>query len=383
MEDPPRGEVAGAIEACHAAGIRIIMATGDDARTAEAVGREIGLYRDAARVFTGSQLEAMSDDTLALVLGDRNVSFARVNPFHKLRIVETLQRRGDVVALTGDGVNDAPALKRADIGVAMGASGTDVAREAADMVLLDDNFATIVAAIQEGRAVYENVRKFVTYIFASNVPEIVPFIAFALFRIPLPLTVMQILAVDLGTDLLPALALGAECPEPNVMQRPPRRRDQRLLDRPTLLRAYGWLGAIEAVFGLLGFYYVYWRAGWRPGESLAATGPLYLTATTMSLAGIVACQVGNGLACRSASESIFRLGVASNRWLIYAMAVEIVVLIVLVYAQPLAYVFHMAPLEPAHWMLLATFGPCLLLAEEVRKLVTRRLLRKPDLATKR
>ena len=372
MEDPPREEVPDALRACAAAGIRVIMATGDDGCTAEAIGREIGLYGGGTRIIMGGQLDAMPDHTLAMVLGHPNVLFARVSPIHKLRIVETLQGRGEVVALTGDGVNDAPALKRADIGVAMGASGTDVAREAADMILLDDNFATIVTAIEEGRGVYDNVRKFVTYIFASNVPEIVPFIAFALVRIPLPLTVMQILAVDLGTDLLPALALGADRPEPNVMQRPPRPRDQRLLDRPTLIRAYGWLGMIEAALGLFGFFFVYWWAGWRPGESLAATGPLYVMATTMSLAGIVACQIGNGLACRSERESILTLGLFSNRSLLWAIVAEVALLLVLIDVPPLANVFHLAPLEVVHWLLLATFGPLLLLAEEGRKAVVRR-----------
>ena len=371
MEDPPREAVPSAIRACRTAGIRVIMATGDDGRTAQAIGREIGLYGDGTRIINGVQLDALPDHTLAMVLGDPHVLFARVSPIHKLRIVQTLQARGDVVAVTGDGVNDAPALKRADIGVAMGASGTDVAREAADVILLDDNFATIVAAIEEGRTVYDNVRKFVTYIFASNVPEIVPFLAFVLFRIPLPLTVMQILAIDLGTDLLPALALGAERTEPNVMQRPPRRRDQRLLDRPTLLRAYAWLGLIEAALALIGFFAVYWWAGWRPGQPLAATGTLYVMATTMSLAGIVACQIGNGFACRSVRESILTLGLFSNRPLLWAVIAEIVILLALIYVPPLAHVFHLAPLAPAHWLLLATFGPLLLLAEEVRKAVAK------------
>jgi sodium/potassium-transporting ATPase subunit alpha len=221
------------------------MVTGDHGLTAAAIGREIGLSDGGARVVTGAELDSLDDERLEALLDTKGVIFARVTPEHKLRLVEACQRKGDVVAVTGDGVNDAPALKRADIGVAMGITGTDVAREAADMVLTDDNFASIVAAIEEGRAVYDNVRKFVTYIFASNIPEIVPFIAFVLFRVPLPLTVMQILAVDPGTDLLPALALGAETPEPDVMRRPPRSRRERLLNLPTLLRAYGWLGMIE------------------------------------------------------------------------------------------------------------------------------------------
>ncbi|MEX1230227.1 MAG: cation-transporting P-type ATPase [Planctomycetaceae bacterium] len=372
MEDPPRAEVPAAVVNCRSAGIRIIMATGDDGRTAAAIAREIGLLEHEPRIISGSQLDEISDHALGMLLGHRDVLFARVNPSQKLRLVEALQQRGEVVAVTGDGVNDAPALKRADIGVAMGASGTDVARAAADMILLDDNFATIVAAIEEGRAVYENVRKFVTYIFASNVPEIVPFIAFVLFRIPLPLTVMQILAVDLGTDLLPALALGVESPETDTMHTPPRARTQPLLDRKTLLRAYGWLGAIEATLCLCGFFFVYLHSGWRIGNPMETAGPLYTMATTMSLAGIVACQLGNGLACRSERKSIFTLGLLSNRPLIAAMFLEVLILLVLVYIGPLAKVFGLAPLQPAHWGVLFWFGPVLLFAEEVRKWHLRR-----------
>jgi magnesium-transporting ATPase (P-type) len=369
MEDPPRPEVPQALADCRRAGVRVLMVTGDNGVTAAAIGREIGLYGDRPRVLNGAEVEALDDAALSRALDAGDVLFARAAPEQKLRLVEALQRRGEVVAVTGDGVNDAPALKRADIGVAMGATGTDVAREAADMVLADDNFASIVAAVREGRAVYDNVRKFVTYIFASNIPEIVPFVAFVLFGIPLPLTVMQILAVDLGTDLLPALALGTEPPEPDVMARPPRARSARLLDGPTLLRAYGWLGLIEGALCLGGFFFAYWLAGWRPGAPLADSGSLYATATTMSLAGIVACQLGNAFACRSTHRSSWRLGFSTNRMLLLGIGVEIALILLIVYTPALASVFGLAPLGLGHWALLATFGPLLLGLEEVCKAV--------------
>lgn len=380
MEDPPRPEVPAAIAACRAAGVRVIMVTGDEGLTGATVGREIGLYGPNPKVITGAQLDETSRVGLMRMLDLPDLLFARVSPEHKLHLVEAFQRRGDVVAVTGDGVNDAPALKRADIGVAMGITGTDVAREAADMVLADDNFASIVVAIEEGRAVYDNVRKFVTYIFASNIPEIVPFVAFVVFRIPLPLTVMQILAVDLGTDLLPALALGTEPPEPDVMQRCPRRRQERLLDRATLWRAYGWLGLLEALFGLTGYFYAFWLAGWRPGVPMPDSGNVYLTATTMSLAAIVACQVGNVLACRSTRKPIWRLGLATNPRLLPAIALEVSLLVVLIYFPPLAGVFELAPLTAAHWGLLILFPPLLLALEEARKFFLRHRQRGLDQA---
>jgi len=373
MEDPPRPEVPQAIAKCRAAGIRVIMVTGDDGRTAAAVGGEIGLHSKAPRVVSGAELDRLDDRALDALVAEPELLVARATPEHKLRLVEAFQRRGEVVAVTGDGVNDAPALKRADVGIAMGMVGTDVAREAADMILADDNFATIAAAVEEGRGVYDNVRKFVTYILASNVPELVPFMAFVLLGIPLPLTVMQILAVDLGTDLLPALALGAERPEPDVMSRPPRRRDRRLLDGPTLLRAYAWLGLIEAGLGLGGFFCAYLLAGWRPGEAMVATGPLYVMATTMSLAGIVACQVGNVFACRSAQRSLRRTGLGGNRLLLAALVVEVVVFLGLVHVPPLAAVFGLGPLAPALWVVLAFFPAILIALEEWRKALARQI----------
>ena len=371
MEDPPRPEIAGALEACKRAGIRVLMVTGDDGLTAAAIGREIGLHEVDPRVVLGAELDSMRDPELQNLLDAGNVLFARVAPEHKLRLVQVLESCGEVIAVTGDGVNDAPALKRADIGIAMGVTGTDVAREAADMVLVDDNFASIVAAIEEGRAVYDNVRKFVTYIFASNVPELAPFILFILFRIPLPLTVTQILAVDLGTDLFPALSLGAEPAEPDVMKRRPRRRSERLLNLPTLLRAYGWLGPLEAALSLAGFFFVFWLAGWHSGMALPDSGPVYVAATTMTLAGIVACQVGNAFACRSSSQSIWRLGIGTNRMLLVGIAIELGLLLLLIYVPVLQTAFGLAPLSSPHWLLLLAFAPALLIIEECRKALLR------------
>lgn len=377
MEDPPRPEVPAAVRACRRASIRVVMVTGDDGRTAAAIAREIGLVDREPIVVNGADLEAMSEGDLEQQIFAEEVLFARVSPEHKLRLVQAFQRCGHVVAVTGDGVNDAPALKRADIGVAMGATGTDVAREAADIVLADDNFASIVAAIEEGRAVYENVRRFLTYVLASNVAEAVPFAAFILFRIPVPINVMQVLAVDVGTDLFPALGLGMEPPEPDVMDRPPRSRQDRLLNLPTLLRAYLWLGAIEAALALGGYFAAYWLSGWRPPEALEGTGVIYTTATTMAFAGIVASQVGNAFACRSGRQPIWRLGITTNRALLAGIGVELAILLCLVYVPPVAAVFGMGPLQLVHWAILVTFPPFLLAMEEARKALTRRLSSAP------
>jgi sodium/potassium-transporting ATPase subunit alpha len=236
------------VAVCRAAGIRVVMLTGDYGLTAQAIAHRIGL--SVTKVVSGEEVERLSPAALRGLAREPGALFARTSPAHKLAIVTALRAAGEVVAVTGDGVNDAPALKAADIGVAMGRRGSDVAKEAAEVVLTDDNFASIVAAIREGRATYANMGKFVTYIFASNVPELVPFLAFVFLRIPLPLTIMQILAVDLGTDLLPALALGAEPPESDVMARPPRAPGERLLNASRLLRAYAFLG-VAAVILLL------------------------------------------------------------------------------------------------------------------------------------
>jgi len=241
MMDPPRPEVEEAIGKCKQAGIRVLMLTGDYGLTAESIARRLGIASGRARIVTGEEIESLTDESLQAILREENLIFARINPENKLRIVNALQALNNIVAMTGDGVNDAPALKRADIGVAMGISGTDVAKEAADMIVTDDNFASIVSAVEEGRAVYNNIKKFTKYVFASNVPEAVPFIVHVLASVPLPLNVMQILSVDLGTDMVPAIALGAEPPEEDVMRFPPRRREKGILRLDCLLiRLFSW-----------------------------------------------------------------------------------------------------------------------------------------------
>jgi magnesium-transporting ATPase (P-type) len=368
--DPPRPEVETAVAMCRTAGIRVVMVTGDYGLTAQGIARRIGLA--VTKVVTGEEVERLSPAALRGLAGEPGVLFARTSPAHKLAIVTALRAAGEVVAVTGDGVNDAPALKAADIGVAMGRRGSDVAKEAAEIVLTDDNFASIVAAIREGRATYANMGKFVTYIFASNVPELVPFLAFVFLRIPLPLTIMQILAVDLGTDLLPALALGAEPAESDVMTRPPRGAGDRLLSASRLLRAYAFLGVAEAALAMLGFFWTYWLSGWRPGMAMAAEGDLYQRATTMTLVGIVAAQIGNVLACRTDRESVFRVGLLGNRMVLVGIAAEIAVLLGLMIVPPLRAIFGLVPPTPAEWGLVLAFPVVMLLLDEGRKLLRRR-----------
>jgi magnesium-transporting ATPase (P-type) len=375
MMDPPRPEVATAVQTCHEAGIRIIMMTGDYGLTAISIARRIGIVRTPhPALISGSELDAMPMDELKERLRSE-VVFARVAPGHKLKIVTALQEMGQIVAVTGDGVNDAPALKKADIGVAMGISGTDVAKEAADMILTDDNFASIVAAVEEGRTVYANIKKFLTYIFISNMPEAVPFIAFAFSggRIPLGLNIMQILAIDLGTDLVPALALGAEAPEPGIMRRPPRNRDEHVITRAMLLRAYGYLGLIQGIVAMIAFYFLYWTSSYA-GQwlDLPDSGALYLAATTITLASVVFTQIGNLFAQRTELLSALRVPLFSNRLVWIGIAVELLMLLAIIYLPPLQEAFGTSPFAPEYWLFLLALTPTLLVADEIRKWMVRR-----------
>jgi sodium/potassium-transporting ATPase subunit alpha len=374
LEDPPRPDVHEAVTRCHTAGLRVIMVTGDHPHTAVALAREVDVVRTAhPLVLTGDAVRRMSPAELQLALDAPEILFARVTAEQKMLVVEALQHKGEVVAVTGDGVNDAPALKTADIGIAMGLSGTDVAREAADIVLLDDHFATIVNAIEEGRAVFENIRKFLTYILTSNIPELIPYLAFVLFRIPLPLTIIQILAVDLGTDMLPALALGAEKPHPDVMNRPPRRRNERLLSWPLLARAYLFLGPLEALGALAVFFFVLNAGGWSYGDLPGPLDPLYLQATTACLAAIVLAQMVNVFVCRHPLLPAWRFPLFENRLLLAGLATEGLLLLIIVYTPLGNRWFGTAPLPADVWLFALPFALLLGIAEETRKWVRRRM----------
>jgi calcium-translocating P-type ATPase len=371
LADPPREGVHKAIRTCHEAGVRVIMITGDHPETASALGREIGLAHEPLAV-TGDRLRRMSETDLQLLLDEPGLVFARTSAEQKMRIVQALQRKGEIVAVTGDGVNDAPALRCADVGIAMGVSGTDVAKEAADIVLLDDHFATIVAAIEEGRAVFDNLRKFLTYILTSNIPELVPYLAFVLIRIPLPLTIVQILAIDLGTDMLPALALGAERPSPDTMQRPPRQRSERLLDWGTLLRAYLFLGPLEAVAGMAAFFFVLHGGGWEYGAMPEYHGGIHLQATTACLSAIIAMQVVNVFLCRHTTMSVFSRGYRRNFMIWYGIGFELLLLLLIDYTPWGNALFGTAPLDIEVWLFIVPFGIGMLLLEELRKAAMRK-----------
>jgi sodium/potassium-transporting ATPase subunit alpha len=387
MMDPPHREVPDAIATCRRAGVRVVMITGDHPLTALAIARKIGLVPGQATrtptgfvpVIEGSQLDRMSDEHLRQLLtpsqtGEPDPVFARMAPRHKMRVVFTLKEMGEVVAVTGDGVNDAPALKKADIGVAMGIAGTDVAKETADIILLDDNFATIVNAIEEGRTVYHNIRKFATYVLVSNVPEVVPYLGYGFLGMPLALTIPQVLAVDLGTDMVPAIALGADPPHPGIMDVPPRPKTERLLTAPLLLRTYFFLGLNSAILAMGAFFLYLFANGWTWGTPLSWSSPLYKQATTVTFAGIVLAQVANVFACRSDRVSVARLGWFTNPLILWGIATELIILTVITYTQMGNEIFGTSPLPAWIFGPLALGALVLLLAEEGRKLVMNRLL---------
>jgi Ca2+-transporting ATPase len=353
----------------------VIMITGDYGLTAESIARSIGIVKGQnPRIITGFELETIPEKDLEDVFKNE-VIFARVAPEQKLRVVTALQALGNVVAVTGDGVNDAPALKKADIGVAMGLAGTDVAKEASDMILTDDNFASIVNAVEEGRAVYSNIKKFTTYIFTSNTPEAIPFILFVLSgtRIPLALNVMHVLSIDLGTDMIPALGLGAELPEPGIMDRKPRDLKEHVINKSLLIRAYGYIGIPQGLIAMVAFYFLYWTNGYA-GQfiDLPNSGPLYRGATAMALASVVATQIGNLFAQRTEKGSTFKLPLFKNHLLWIGIATELVLIALIVYAPFMNNFIGTGPFKPIYWLFLFAWTPSLIIIDEFVKWTRRR-----------
>jgi sodium/potassium-transporting ATPase subunit alpha len=363
--DPPRPEVSDAIRKCRKAGIRVFMLTGDNALTAWAIAEKIGLDVDVA--LTGEQIQSMSEDSLGVLISNKNVLFARVRPEQKLCIATLLQKNGEVVAMTGDGVNDAPALMKADIGIAMGIKGTEVAKEAADMILLDDNFASIVAAIEEGRTVYFNIKKFVTYILSSNIPEIVPYILYFFLLIPLPLSIIQILSIDLGSDMLPGLALGSESPEKDIMDRPPVGKNERILDWEVFKRGYFFLGAIEGAAAMAAFLGFLFLMGWQYGDLSISNTELHRQAMTMTLLGAVTCQLFNVWTLRSWESSAFEKGALENKLLVIAFIMEIIWIYALLNVKFVQIIFNTAHVPSPYLWILLPFPILLFASHELYK----------------
>ncbi|MBL6954645.1 MAG: HAD-IC family P-type ATPase [Alphaproteobacteria bacterium] len=373
MIDPPRTEVPEAMAKCHQAGIKVVMITGDYGLTASTIARQIGLISGPGTVIHGDELSTMSDIALANILSNsEEIIFARIAPAQKLRVVQAFQALGETVTVTGDGVNDAPALKNADMGVAMGRMGTDVAKEASDMVLMDDNFATIVTAIEEGRTIFDNIKKFIAYILTSNIPEILPFIAYVLLDIPLPLTVVLILSIDLGTDILPALGLGAERAETDVMKKKPRPRGERLLSRNLLLMSYGVVGLIQAAAGFFSYFVILYAGGWQWGQELANDDTLYRTAITGFFASIIICQIADVIICRTRRQSLLSVGFLSNRLVLLGIGTELVLLALISYVPACNIFFGTEPLAPWQLALSLPFAVLILLGDELRRYFVRR-----------
>ncbi len=388
MRDPPRAEVKDAVEKAKQAGIKTVIITGDYGPTAQSIAQDVSIVgRDFTQVIRGVDLEDLSDQAVVDEVKKGNVIFARVSPEQKLRIVKVLKKSGEVVAVTGDGANDAPSLKEADIGVAMGLSGTDVAREAADIVLLNDSFASIVKAVESGRAIYENIRKFIVYVFSHNWAELIPFVLYATLGIPLPLLVVQVLAIDLAIDVIPSLALSRELPEAGIMQEPPRSLKERLFTRKVLSRSV-FIGVIIAAGGMIGCLSA-WAAGgwhigmpvptnWQFGVSGIKADPIYLKGVTMMFASIVVAQAGNVLACRTSKQSIFKTSIKTNKWIIVGIISQLSILAFLVYVPLMQNFFGTVALNLTDWLYLISLALIVIFAEEIRKFFSRRFTKTPE-----
>jgi Ca2+-transporting ATPase len=370
MIDPPREEVKSSIALCREAGIKTVMITGDHKNTAVAIAQELNIYKDKQhKMLTGKELDALDEAELDAIVS-RVTVYARVSPAHKLRIVRALKRQGHIVAMTGDGVNDAPAIKEADIGIAMGMSGTDVTKEASAMVLADDNFATIVAAVKEGRGIYDNIRKFIRYLLACNIGEVLTMFLAALLGLPMPLLPVQILWINLVTDGLPAMALGVDPSNPNIMQRPPRHPGESVFSRGLSKKIIG-RGIQIGLSTLFVFSMIYYLQ-----NDLAL-------ARTAAFATLVYCQMFHVFDCRSETVTIFELGFTSNLYLLMAVTFSTIMQLSVMYIPFLTSVFSTVPLSLEHWALVLVVSGWTLIINACRHIFKRRPARRSALPPNR
>lgn len=374
MIDPPRRDIKQAMAMAHRAGIKVYIVTGDHGLTARAIAKQIGLVKndDGHEIITGKEIAKLSDKQLEDLFKDskKEIIFARTAPEDKLRIVSALKRKGHIVAVTGDGVNDAPALKRADIGIAMGITGTDVSKEASNMILADDSFSTIINAVREGRTIYQNLKKFVFYIFSCNIGELITVFTAIILGIPAPLTAILILSVDIGTDVLPALALGVDVSEKGIMSQPPRDPKTKIMDRAFIWR-FLYVGIFIGAITVAAYFWSLFEQGWQWGMVLDADSAMYIKSSTFAFAILVLIQMVNAYNSRSDRKSVFQMGFLNNLWLLGAITISLLVVYLLVEVPFFNEWVHTAPLEWYEWFVIigASFG--ILLVEEVRKMVVR------------
>jgi Ca2+-transporting ATPase len=367
MIDPPREEAKAAINACKDAGVRVVMITGDHKLTAVAIAKELGID---GRAVTGEELDSI--ENLAEIVEDIAI-YARVSPEHKIKIIEALKKKNHIAAMTGDGVNDAPALKKADIGIAMGKTGTDVAREASKMVLTDDNFASIVNAVEEGRGIYDNISKFIFFLLSSNISEVLVIFLAVLIGLKLPLVAIQILWVNLITDGLPALALGVEPRDKNIMKRKPRRKHEPVVSKETLIRLL-LIGCVITAGTLALFVWALMSKGWSWGAPLGAESPVYLYAMTTSFTALVVFEMFNAFNAKSESKSVFSVGIFSNKYLIAAVSISILLQLIVIYT-PLSTAFHTVALSALDWLRIVAVAFTVIIADAIYKVVKRKTAR--------
>jgi Ca2+-transporting ATPase len=376
MIDPPRDEVVVAMKHCQQAGIKAIMITGDHKLTATAVAKELGQLKETEgskpRVLTGVELDQMSDQQLEDVI-EEVVVYARVSPEHKLRIVDAFKKKGEVVAMTGDGINDAPALKRADIGVAMGITGTDVTKEASSMVLADDNFASIVAAVEEGRAIYDNIKKYLVYLISCNIAEILILGGSFFIGLPLPLVAIQILWVNLTTDGLPALALGVDPPDPDIMRRPPRDPQESVFNRRIMMLMA--VMALNITFVIVPLFYWYLKSGgyYAPGVSAAMKEEILLKGQTVVLAMMILFELVNAYNNRSDRHSLFKVGFFKNKWLTWSILSSVVLAVIVIQVPALDPLFHTSFLTTRDWIIVTLAALTIFPVVEITKWILNRM----------